>query len=59
MYTGWTRQRENEEYEPRQLDYETGLVMTNAQRPKVSSVGYPSFSHLDELISWIKKDAVK
>ena len=26
-YTGYTRQRENEEYEPRQLDYATGLPM--------------------------------
>lgn len=33
-YTGMTRQRENEEYEPRQLDYETGLEMTEAVRPK-------------------------
>jgi uncharacterized sulfatase len=33
-YTGMTRQRENEEYEPRQLDYETGLDMTEATRPK-------------------------
>jgi uncharacterized sulfatase len=29
-----TRQRENEEYEPRQLDYDTGLEMTEAVRPK-------------------------
>ena len=33
-YTGFTRQRENEEYEPRQLDYATGLEMGEAQRPK-------------------------
>lgn len=33
-YTGYTRQRENEEYEPRQLDYDTGLDMTEAVRPK-------------------------
>ena len=59
FYTGWTRQRENEEYEPRQLDYATGLVMTNAQRPKVSAAGFPKFSHLDELLAWIEKDAVK
>lgn len=31
---GYTRQRENEEYEPRQLDYETGLPMTAAVRRK-------------------------
>lgn len=33
-YTGMTRQRENEEYEPRQLDYDTGEPMTNAVRRK-------------------------
>ncbi len=33
-YTGMTRQRENEEYEPRQLDYNTGLDMEQATRPK-------------------------
>jgi uncharacterized sulfatase len=33
-YTGMTRQRENEEYEPRQLDYKTGLVMEHATRLK-------------------------
>lgn len=33
-YTGHTRQRENEEYEPRQLDYDTGLEMTEATRFK-------------------------
>ena len=33
-YTGMTRQRENEEYEPRQLDYDTGLPMTEAVRKK-------------------------
>lgn len=32
---GYTRQRENEEYEPRQLDYTTGLVMKNAVRKKM------------------------
>lgn len=31
---GYTRQRENEEYEPRQLDYDTGLPMVNAVRKK-------------------------
>ena len=29
-----TRQRENEEYEPRQLDYDTGLEMESAVRKK-------------------------
>ena len=33
-YTGLTRQRENEEYEPRQLDYNTGLEIKNAIRKK-------------------------
>lgn len=33
-YTGYTRQRENEEYEPRQLDYATGLEMESAVRKK-------------------------
>ena len=33
-YTGFTRQRENEEYEPRQLDYNTGMPMKEAVRKK-------------------------
>ena len=33
-YTGMTRQRENEEYEHRQLDYATGLAMKEATRKK-------------------------
>ena len=33
LYTS-TRQRENEEYEPRQLDYDTGLPMVQAVRSK-------------------------
>ena len=32
--SGYTRQRENEEYEPRQLDYVTGLPMVEPSRPK-------------------------
>ena len=32
--SGMTRQRENEEYEPRQLDYSTGLPMKEAVRTK-------------------------
>lgn len=32
---GYTRQRENEEYEPRQLDYDTGLPMKTAVRSKL------------------------
>jgi len=33
-YTGMTRQRENEEYEPRQLEYGTGLEMVEATRQR-------------------------
>jgi uncharacterized sulfatase len=33
-YTGMTRQKENEEYEPRQLNYNTGLPITEATRRK-------------------------
>lgn len=36
---GYTRQRENEEYEPRQLDYDTGIEMTKATRKKVTMDG--------------------
>ena len=32
--SGMTRQREDEDYEPRQLDYGTGLAMTAAVRRK-------------------------
>ena len=34
---GYTRQRENEEYEPRQLDYDTGLPMIEAVRKKTTN----------------------
>ena len=33
---GYTRQRENEEYEPRQLDYDNGLPMKEAVRKKTT-----------------------
>jgi uncharacterized sulfatase len=33
-YTGMTRQREEEDYEPRQLDYDTGLEIREATRGK-------------------------
>ena len=33
-----TRQRENEEYEPRQLDYDTGLEMESAVRKNKKAV---------------------
>jgi hypothetical protein len=31
---GYTRQREDDGYLPRELDYDTGLTMTAATRPK-------------------------
>ena len=31
---GYTRQREDDGYLPRELDYDTGLTMINATRPK-------------------------
>lgn len=34
---GYTRQRENEEYEPRQLDYDTGLPMIEPVRKKTTN----------------------
>lgn len=45
-YTMMTRQRENEEYEPRQLDYGTGLVMDDAHRRKDRKIEPPAW--LDE-----------
>ncbi len=33
-YTHMTRQREDEDFEPRQLDYDTGLPMVEATRSK-------------------------
>jgi uncharacterized sulfatase len=33
-YTAMTRQRDNKEYEPRQLDYDTGLEIAERVRPK-------------------------
>lgn len=39
---GYTRQRENEEYEPRQLDYDTGLPMKEAVRNKGWQAGAKS-----------------
>ena len=45
-YTGYTRQRENEEYEPRQLDYDTGLPMEKSSREKGFRSDPPAY--LDE-----------
>ncbi len=44
-YTGFTRQRENEEYEPRQLDYSTGLEMESAVRKKKDLPEYIRFDN--------------
>ena len=33
-YHGMTRQRENDRFNPRELDYNTGLPMKTATRPK-------------------------
>jgi uncharacterized sulfatase len=40
---GFTRQRESDGYLPRELDYDTGLTMTQATRPKSdgSTNSYP------------------
>ena len=46
-YTGMTRQRENEEYEPRQLDYDTGLPMTQAVRAKQLPAEYRTDAETD------------
>ncbi|MBQ4564346.1 MAG: hypothetical protein IJA58_07680, partial [Lachnospiraceae bacterium] len=54
-YRGWTRQRENEEYEPRQLDYFNGMVMVHPQRLKVTDgrTGL-KYETLDQLIDWMR-----
>ena len=52
-YRGWTRQRENEEYEPRQLDFVNGLPMIHAQRKKISG-GNISFDNLEQMINWLR-----
>ncbi len=51
-YRGFTRQAENEEYSPRQLDYENGLPMLHAKRHKGKVT--PKFSSLAELIEYLK-----
>ena len=51
-YTGCTRQREEEEYEPRQLDYDTGLEITDATRPK----HVPSREEMEALIKRLKSE---
>ncbi|MBR4033447.1 MAG: hypothetical protein IKJ04_01440, partial [Clostridia bacterium] len=52
-YRGFTRQRENEEYEPRQLDFVNGLVMNHPQRFKISNSSV-KFESIDHLVEWLK-----
>lgn len=52
-YRGYTRQREEEEYEPRQLDYANGIEMVSPQRLKISN-GNVKFKSLRELIDWLR-----
>jgi len=52
-YRNYTRQREEEEYEPRQLDYENGLEMVHAQRRKdVDTAG--KYNTLEEMIAYMR-----
>ena len=52
-YRGWTRQRENEEYEPRQLDFVNGLPMKRPQRLKISN-GNVEYTSLEQMIEYLK-----
>jgi uncharacterized sulfatase len=52
-YRGFTRQREEEEYEPRQLDYANGIEMVHPQRIKISNSNV-KFGNLGELINWLR-----
>jgi uncharacterized sulfatase len=52
-YRGYTRQRENEEYEPRQLDYANGLTMNHPQRHKTGDEP-GKFKSLAHLIEYLK-----
>ena len=52
-WRGWTRQREEEEYEPRQLDFANGLVMNNPQRLKISNDNI-KFTSLEQLTDWLR-----
>lgn len=52
-YRGYTRQRENEEYEPRQLDYVNGLEMIHPQRLKISNSNV-KFTSLEQMIDWLR-----
>ncbi len=54
-YRGYTRQRENEEYEPRQLDFVNGLPMVRPQRLKVSMTdGVQHAKSLQELVDYLR-----
>lgn len=53
-YRGYTRQREHEEYEPRQLDFFNGLVMNHPQRLKRSGGKLDGFETLDQLLNWMR-----
>lgn len=52
-YRGYTRQREEEEYEPRQLDYVNGMEMIHPVRFKISNNNI-KFESLDQMISWLR-----
>ena len=52
-YHGWTRQRENEEYEPRQLDFVNGLPMVHPQRVKVST-GDMKFESVEQMVEYLR-----
>lgn len=52
-YRNYARQRENEEYEPRQLDYANGLEMVHAQRFKIKS-GNIKFDSIDRMVDWLR-----
>lgn len=52
-YRGYTRQRENEEYEPRQLDFVNGLPMVHPQRIKISG-RRKKFDNLADMIAYLK-----
>lgn len=52
-YRGYTRQRENEEYEPRQLDFVNGLDMVHPQRLKITGSSI-KFTSLEQMIEYLK-----
>lgn len=52
-WRGYTRQREEEEYEPRQLDYTNGLVMNHAHRLKAVKAD-KKITSLEELTEFLR-----